>query len=228
MRTIWLASTALLMTAGIACAQSTSTSTPSPAPTGSMASPNVTPPGASPGNMAPSPSNAGTMSMSSAAPAKANETSAPAPNGATNAPDVTAAAAPGTAPGKTAPNSGSTGDATVASSQPSGTTGTNTPSRPIHHHWSGSSVALPADASATTYLHIAKSAIWHHNVSLADDALSHAETRLLDRSVPQGEIAADDSPSIQSIESARQALHAGNYTQASADTKQAASAVSGM
>jgi len=101
-------------------------------------------------------------------------------------------------------------------------------SHPWHHHWSHSgSTALPEDASATTYLHIAKSAIWHHNVSLADDALSHAETRLLDRSVPQGQITADDSPSVQSIERARQALRAGNYSQASADTKQAASSISG-
>jgi len=102
---------------------------------------------------------------------------------------------------------------------------------PWRHHWSNSQVAggkLPEDASATTYLHIAKTAIGHHNVSLADDALSHAETRLLDRSVPQGQIAADDSPSIQSIEGARQALHAGDYSKASADTKQATSALSGM
>jgi hypothetical protein len=87
---------------------------------------------------------------------------------------------------------------------------------------------LPEDASATTYLHIAKTAIGDHNLSLADDALSHAETRLLDRAVPQGQIAADDSPSIQSIESARRALHSGNYAKASADTRQASSALSGM
>ena len=96
-----------------------------------------------------------------------------------------------------------------------------------HHHWT-STTTLPADASASTYLHIAKSAIGHHNVTLADDALSDAETQLLDRSVPQGQVMADNSPSIQSIESARKALHAGDYNQASADTKQAATAVSGM
>ena len=89
-------------------------------------------------------------------------------------------------------------------------------------------MTLPADASPAAYLHIAKHAIAHHNVALADDALSHAETRLLDRSVPQGGIAADSSPAIQSIESARQALHAGNYTKASADTGQAASSASAM
>jgi hypothetical protein len=96
-----------------------------------------------------------------------------------------------------------------------------------HHHWSSTS-AMPADASAATYLHIAKSAIGHHNVTLADDALSNAETQLLDRAVPQGQVMPDNSPSIQSIESARKALHAGDYSQASADTNQAETAVSGM
>ena len=65
-------------------------------------------------------------------------------------------------------------------------------------------------------------------MTLADDALSHAETRLLDRVVPQGQIMADDSPSIQSIESARKALQSGDYSQASMDTKQATMAVSAM
>jgi hypothetical protein len=96
-----------------------------------------------------------------------------------------------------------------------------------HHHWS-STTALPADASASTYLNIAKSAIGHHNVTLADDALSNAETQLLDRAVPQGQVMPDNDPSIQSIESARKALHAGDYSQATADTKQAETAVSGM
>jgi hypothetical protein len=96
-----------------------------------------------------------------------------------------------------------------------------------HHHWT-STAALPADASASTYLHIANSAIGHHNVTLADDALSHAETQLLDRAVPQGQVMPDNDPSIQSIESARKALRAGDYSQASADTKQAATAVSAM
>jgi hypothetical protein len=97
-----------------------------------------------------------------------------------------------------------------------------------HHHWSGTSGTLPENASAAAYLHIANSAIKHRNVSLADDALSRAETRLLDRAVPQGQVAADNSAPIQSIESARQALHSGNYSQASTDTKQAASAASGL
>jgi hypothetical protein len=217
MRSIWLASTALLMTTGIALAQSATTA--SPASTGAISSPQVAPSNATPGNMAPSSSSGSATSLSAAS---SNGVSSPAPNGATSAPDVSASAASGTAPGKMAPgpNAGTASDQAM-----------NGQAHPWHHHWSQGmrgSMALPQDASATTYLHIAKSAIKYRNLSLADDALSHAETRLLDRSVPQGDIAADNSPSIQSIESARQALHAGNYTQASADTKAAASAVSGM
>lgn len=212
MRTLWLASTALLLTAGIACAQNAPPA--APAPTGGLASPQASPaPGASPGSMAPAGGNSGApmsgmsgSGMSSNAP-PAN--GAPAPNGAVNAPAMTAAN-PGAAPGKT------------AQSEP------NMPAHhPWHHHWSGSA-SLPQDASASTYLHIANAAIGHHNKALADDALSHAETRLLDRSVPQGRVAADNSPAIQSIESARQALKAGNFSQASTDAHQAASASNSM
>ncbi len=87
---------------------------------------------------------------------------------------------------------------------------------------------VPEDASATTYLHIANTAIKHHNKAVADDALSHAETRLLTRSVQQGAIAADDSPPVQSIESARKALQSGDYSTAATNTKEALGAVSGM
>jgi hypothetical protein len=164
--------------------------------------------------MAPSASNSGYMGMPTTA---SNGVASPAPNGAASAPNVTAAA-PNASPGKMAPNAGSGSSTAMAASAPT---------HPWHHQWSKSG-ALPAEASAADYLHIANAAIQHHNVSLADDALSHAETRLLNRSVPQGQVAADDTPSIQSIESARQALHAGNYSQASADTKQAASTVTSM
>jgi len=222
MRTLWLASTALLITTGIAFAQSTQTA--SPAPAGAVNSPQVSPSG-SPGKMAPAPSNS-PMSAMSSAPSNGSAPS-PAPTGAVGAPDVAAGAAPGTSPGKMAPapngiNAAGTGS--MAS-----TTKVQSAPGPMysHHHWSTTSM-LPQNASATTYLHIAKTAISHHNLSLADDALSHAETRLLDRAVPQGQISPDDSPTIQSIESARQALHAGNYSQASADTKQAASTASSM
>lgn len=227
MRTIWLASTALLITTGIACAQSATTS--APAPTGAIsASPGAPSSSASPGNMAPSSSGSGMPMASSAAPS--NGVSSPAPNGAASAPDVTANA-PGASPGKMAPspNQGNASNTMAASPSSESDQAMSSSTHPWHHHWSHSgSMTLPEDASATTYLHIAKSAIGHHNTSLADDALSHAETRLLDRSVPQGQITADSSPSIQSIENARQALRAGDYTQASADTREAASSVSGI
>ncbi len=216
MRTLWLASTALLITTGIACAQSTQTA--SPAPTGAITAPQVTPSG-TPGNMAPASSGSAMSPMSSTASSGMSSTPSPAPNGAASAPDVNSGAAPGTAPGKM-----STASNGMASTQ----TGQAAPGPMYsHHHWT-SKTTLPADASASTYLNIAKSAIGRHNVTLADDALSQAETQLLDRSVPQGQVMADNDPSIQSIESARKALHAGDYSKASADTKQAETAVSGM
>ena len=212
MRSLWLASTALLITTGIACAQSGPVS--NPAPTGAVTSPQVSPGGSAPGNMSPGPT--GTTAMSSMPTSKTT----PAPNGAVSAPDVNSGAPPGTAPGKMSTASNSMATSSSGQSAPG-------PMYNHHHHWSSNS-ALPQNASATTYLHIAKSAIGHHNAALADDALSHAETQLLNRSVPAGQVMPDSSPPIQSIESARKALHAGNYSEASADTKQAASAVSGM
>jgi len=98
------------------------------------------------------------------------------------------------------------------------------PPAPVkHHHMTGMRMAsLPASASAKTYLHIAKMAIHDHQVARADDALSHAETRLLTRSVPASSgPTADDSPAVASIEHARAALGAGNYAEASSDTETA-------
>jgi hypothetical protein len=216
MRSLWLASTALLITTGIACAQSAQTA--SPAPTGAISAAPTTPSGGSPGNMAPA-APSGAM----AAPAMpAGASASPAPNGAASAPDVTAAA-PDASPGKMAPTAPAMPAPSAASSAPMASG-----SKPMHHHHWSATAPLPQDASAKAYLHIAKAAIKHHDAALADDALSHAETRLLDRSVPQGQIAADDSAPIQSIESARQAVKAGDYSKASADIKQASSAVSGM
>ncbi len=230
MRTIWLASTALLMTAGVACAQSTSTSQPSPAPTGAVSAPKIAPKGDSPGNMG---TNTGTMGSQSSSGSMGGQ----APDGAVSAPDVTAAA-PKAAPGKMAPapssgmGTGGTGGMAATPMTGSSASASSSMAMPVHHHsshgMSAMSGGLPADGSPSSYLNIAKHAIAHHEMTLADDALSHAETRLLDRSVPQGGIAADDSPAIQSIESARMALHSGNYTKASADTAQAASAAGGM
>jgi hypothetical protein len=77
---------------------------------------------------------------------------------------------------------------------------------------------MPADASAASYLQIAQSATQHHNKARADEALSRAETRLLTRSVPQSSASSpDQSPAITAITQARQALSAGDFTQASAD-----------
>ncbi len=82
--------------------------------------------------------------------------------------------------------------------------------------------AMPEDASAARYLHIAKFAIRHNDKARADDALSRAETRLLTRAVPQSSaIPTDDSPAVTAIEQARQALRSDNWHEASADTDMA-------
>jgi hypothetical protein len=87
-------------------------------------------------------------------------------------------------------------------------------------------MAMPADGAPGMYLHIAKMAIMHHDKATADDALSHAETRLLSRAVPadQGS-ATDESPAVTSIEHARMALSSGNMMVASSDTSMAMSQI---
>jgi hypothetical protein len=83
----------------------------------------------------------------------------------------------------------------------------------------GHGMALPANADAKTYLHIASTAIKHHDKALAEEALSHAETRLLTRAVPAAAAATpDDSAAVTAIEHARQALMAGDYSTAQSDT----------
>lgn len=222
MRRIWLASTALLLTAGIACAQSTSTS--APAPDGAISAPQASSASGSPGKMAPASTSSGSP-MSSDGSANAGVAS-PAPDGAVSAPDVTQSAAPGTAPGKMAPGPNADNAPAMSGGMGGGAMGGST----HHHHWAHGMAGgkLPEDASAKAYLHMAGGAIRHHNAAMADDALSHAETRLLNRSVPQGDISADDSPAIQSIEAARQAVHAGDFTKAAQDTKAAWGAAGGM
>jgi hypothetical protein len=86
----------------------------------------------------------------------------------------------------------------------------------------GGYMALPENAEPGTYLRIASKAIGQHNKMLADDALSHAETRMLDRAVPASSGAtADDSPGVTAIEHARQALASGDYNTAASDTRMA-------
>ncbi len=89
-------------------------------------------------------------------------------------------------------------------------------------------MGMPADATAGAYLHMAKGAIKHHNKMMADDALSHAETRMLDRAVPQGMIAADTDPAVSSIESARKAVKAGDMKTADMDIDMAMRQTGGM
>jgi hypothetical protein len=84
------------------------------------------------------------------------------------------------------------------------------------------SATLPADADAGSYLHMAKEAIAHHDKARADDALAHAETRLLSRAVPQSDTnPVDDNPAIKSIEQARAALNSGDMDTAKSDTDMA-------
>ncbi len=138
MRSIWLASAALFMTAGVACAQTT-TSTPAP-----------------------------TMAPPSAAPMQHHNHA---------------------------------------------------------HHWKHNG-EMPANAGPRVYLHIAKSALDHHDFTRADEALSHAETRLLTRSVVQSSTApTDHSPAVTAIENARHAAQAHNQMAALSATDEAMQAV---
>jgi hypothetical protein len=219
MRSFWLGSAALLMSTGLALAQ---TATPAPAPTAGPSALVVTQPGASPGNTASAdaggagavshPNSAGTaapptMAMSPNAQGAMSGgagASTPAPDGAPSEANMTS---PGASPGKTAPAAGTQASNAVASPD----TGTHV----MHHEWG----ALPNDASAHSYLHMAKMAIHQHDTARADEALSRAETRLLTRAVPASDgSAVDQSPAITAITNARSALRSGDFAQASTDT----------
>jgi hypothetical protein len=64
-----------------------------------------------------------------------------------------------------------------------------------------------ADASAEQYLTEAQRALQHRRGAMADDALEHAETRLLDRSTaPDAAARPDDGPTIRQISQAREAI----------------------
>jgi len=208
MRLALLASAAFCMTAGVAMAQ-TSMSTPAPtgAPNAAMSSPA---PQASPGNMAPS---------SDAAASAASEGVNPAQSGGV----TTSSQAAQTSPHYNGENSVSppAGQANAGSA-----TGgmMKTPMA-----YSNGAMAMPADADAGQYLKIASKAIKQHNKMLADDALSHAETRMLDRAVPASTGAQpDDSPAVTAIENARAALSSGDYQTAARDTHMAMHAHHGM
>lgn len=142
---------------------------------------------------------------------------APAPTGTPNAPAETS---PGMSPGNmAAPPSTPTPPSTMApapQSPASTTSGSMGMTHPMHHNMSMS--GMPANGSAGTYLHIAKTAMRNHNKAMAEEALSRAETRLLTRAVPQSStIPTDDSPAVKAIENARAALRSGDMQQASTD-----------
>ncbi|MBU6449235.1 MAG: hypothetical protein KGQ26_06360 [Rhodospirillales bacterium] len=81
---------------------------------------------------------------------------------------------------------------------------------------------MPENAGPRAYLHMAQHAIEHQDKARADSALSHAETRLLTRSVDAGSaMSTDQSPAVKAIEDARNALSSGDYTTASQDTANA-------
>ena len=72
-----------------------------------------------------------------------------------------------------------------------------------------------ADATVRTYLRAARTALVAGRTGEAQQALGMAETRALDRSVPQGGTAVPSgSPLVARIGAARQALGAGNRSQA--------------
>jgi len=184
MRSLMLASAAIILSAGAAMAQ---TATTAPAPTGAPNGPVVTSPNASPGNTAPA--NGGT-------------TTTPYYSGQNS---IKTSTTTGTTPDTMAPPS--------ASMQPKPMKASMTYSH---------KTAMPQNADVRTYLQIASDAIRHHDKMTADDALSHAETRLLTRAVPASSgPTADDSPAVTAIEHARQAVSSGDYATAASDTKMA-------
>jgi len=213
MRSLWLASAAFMISAGIACAQ---TQGAAPAPNGAASAPVETTPGNSPGKTAPPASDM--QGQNSMAPMGSNMGApAPAPNGAANAPQETPA---GASPGKTAPASAQSHVTSTGAAQTASTAAESSTTTPAHHWHHGA--ALPAEGSASEYLRIAKAAIRHHDTARAEDALSHAETRMLTRSVPQAAaIPVDDSPAVTDIEHARAALRAGDLQEAANDTDMA-------
>jgi hypothetical protein len=185
MRSLWLASAALIVTTGMAFAQ---TSTPGMAPAGAPNAPVETSPGMSPGKTAP-PSGMSNQGMSNQ----------------------------GTSSGMQSPPANGSGSSAMGNgSMGNGSTGTGmTPHHAHHEH-------MAANGSTKMYLHMAQEAIRQHNRTQADEALSHAETRMLTRAVPQSTAAtADSSPGVTAIENARAAVRKGNWAEAAQDTQMA-------
>jgi hypothetical protein len=199
MSTLLMATAAFCLTAGAAMAQ---TATSSPAPTGAPNAAKASPDSnASPGNMSPASGTTTTKPVYSGQNSIKTITT-------TSAPDASSAQA-----GMSNSSSGQMGSGTMAAAKPAPMHTAMTYYRPT---------ALPVNADVRTYLKIAADAIKNHQKAMADDALSHAETRILTRAVPASAGAApDDSPAISAIEHARSALASGDYQQAASDTRMA-------
>jgi hypothetical protein len=214
MRSLWLASAAVIISAGVACAQTAGPATPAGPTTatpltdsGSSGTTATPPPAANSTTMAPMGTDTG---QTTAKPLTDSGSS-----GSASTPPTTGTAM--TPPASTpAPD--------MAPATPVASTATP---MAVHHHHMMMGMAMPANGGAADYLHYAKGAIKHHDKMGADNALAMAETRLLNRSVPQGQIAADDSPAISSIETARKAVDMGDMMKASAAVDMAISQANG-
>jgi hypothetical protein len=101
------------------------------------------------------------------------------------------------------------------SSLPHGTVASNLSATDTHSDIAPNlPVPAPDGNGPDGYLRSAEAALRSGQTGLAQNALEMAETRMLDRSVPQGQgDVADHSAAIRSVDSALQAL-AGNNTQA--------------
>jgi hypothetical protein len=76
------------------------------------------------------------------------------------------------------------------------------------------STPLGQNGTSVQYLTAAKTALQRHRTGEAQEALEQAETRLLDRSTPQGADPLDVNPRVRQIRSAREALGAGDLAHA--------------
>lgn len=132
-----------------------------------------------------------------------------------------APAQPGSLPGQTAAPSAAEQTGSVPYEPPS--------AMPLSHQASNidqqdtrSQLApnLPApqvgpDAGPVAYLQAAQAALAAGQTGETQEALGHAQTRLLDRSVPLGQVnAPDTNPAVTAISEARQALAAGDRARA--------------
>ncbi len=147
--------------------------------------------------------------------AQTNMMSSPAPTGAVGTPAETQ---PGMSPGNTAPgDQSSNGMSNSGMSQTAESNGMSHSS----HHWANHE-GMPENAGPRVYLHMAEHAIARHDKMGAQSALSHAETRMLTRSVDASSASSlDQSPGIMAVQRARHAVEASDYATAAQETRMA-------